>query len=71
MKTFEGTYTIKWGKNTTLDIRPIILIAYQKKNFEKSNSVLLLLFPKVMIKKVLSSKSGMIVLYHHILYSLI
>ena len=23
MKTFEGTYTIKWGKNTTLDIRPI------------------------------------------------
>ena len=71
MKTFEGTYTIKWGKNTTLDIRPITFDCMSKKNFEKSNSVLLLLFPKAMIKKVLSTKSGMIVLYHHILYSLI
>ena len=35
MKTFEGTYTIKWGKNTTLDIRPITFDCMSKEELRK------------------------------------
>lgn len=35
MKTFEGTYTIKWGKNTTLDIRLITFDCISKEELRK------------------------------------
>ena len=35
MKTFEGIYTIKWGKNTTLDIRPITFDCISKEELRK------------------------------------
>ena len=35
MKTFEGIYTITWGKNTTLDIRPITFDCISKEELRK------------------------------------
>jgi len=44
MKTFEGTYTIKWGKNTTLDIRPITFDCISKEELRKEQQRIVVAF---------------------------
>jgi hypothetical protein len=46
MKTFEGTYTIRWGKNTALDIRPITFDCMSKEELQKELQRIIVAFSK-------------------------
>ena len=46
MKTFEGTYTIKWGKNTAPDIRPIVFDCETEEELKKEQQRIIAAYSK-------------------------
>lgn len=66
MKTFEGTYTIKWGKNTAPDIRPIVFDCETEEELKKEQQRIIAAYSKEMIRAALFIRNGMIISYHRI-----
>lgn len=46
MKTFEGTFTIKWTKNSTPDTRPITIDCEDKEELQKEQQRIKDMFSK-------------------------
>ena len=46
MKTFEGIYTIKWGKNTAPDISPIVFDCESKEELKKEQQRIIAAYSK-------------------------